>query len=374
MRKLTQYLKKQKGRLNAVRVNRNGRRIPDKVVVLESDDWGAIRTSSKAALDKLEEKGIYHTSSIYQYDSLASASDLEGLFEVLACVRDHTGNPAALTANTIVANPDFKRIEQNGFREYHYEPCTETMKRYPEHENNWALWQEGMRAGLFKPQLHGREHLNISRWLKALQSNRDHTRFCFNLGMTYSGKEDYSFMEALDWDDMAEENSHERILREGAELFKQIFGYSSLSFIAPCYNWSARHEQYLAGAGVEILQGRRTQLSPTGQLGRYRPIRHGWGEKNGLGQYYNIRNVFFEPSSNPRKDWVDAALAEIRTAFQFGKPAVVCTHRVNYVGFIDPANRSRGLNALADLLKTIVKTWPEVRFLSTDQLYAYWHD
>ena len=71
---------------------------------------------------------------------------------------------------------------------------------------------------------------------------------------------------------------------------------------------------------------------------------------------------------NPDKDWVDSCLAQISNAFLFNKPAVICSHRVNYIGFIEQANRDRGLKNLSKLLHLIVKKWPEVRFISTDQL------
>ena len=71
---------------------------------------------------------------------------------------------------------------------------------------------------------------------------------------------------------------------------------------------------------------------------------------------------------NPHKDWVNSCLAQIRNAFLFNKPAVICSHRVNYIGFIEPANRDRGLEGLRKLLQLIVRKWPEARFISTDQL------
>uniref|UniRef100_UPI0040496F24 hypothetical protein n=1 Tax=Flavobacterium sp. TaxID=239 RepID=UPI0040496F24 len=83
---------------------------------------------------------------------------------------------------------------------------------------------------------------------------------------------------------------------------------------------------------------------------------------------YNIRNCFFEPSSAPDRDWVDSCLVQISSAFLWNKPAVICSHRINYIGFIDEKNRDRGLRDLNNLLKKIVQKWPEVKFISTDEL------
>jgi hypothetical protein len=38
------------------------------------------------------------------------------------------------------------------------------------------LWIEGMQNNIFKPQFHGREHLNYKRWLNALQKDIDGAR------------------------------------------------------------------------------------------------------------------------------------------------------------------------------------------------------
>jgi hypothetical protein len=55
---------------------------------------------------------------------LANETDLKALFEVLHSVNDKNGNPAIITANTIVANPGFDKISDSDYQEYHYEPFT----------------------------------------------------------------------------------------------------------------------------------------------------------------------------------------------------------------------------------------------------------
>ena len=51
-----------------------------------------------------------------------------------------------------------------------------------------------------------------------------------------------------------------------------------------------------------------------------------------------------------------------------GKPAVIGMHRVNYVGGIDEANRDFGLSQLRMLFSKILLAWPDVEFMSTEQL------
>src|SRR5690606_22010632 len=92
------------------------------------------------------------------------------------------------------------------------------------------------------------------------------------------------------------------------------------------------------------------------------------GQQNDLGQYYLVRNARFEPSSNPNKDWINSCLKEIETAFFWKKPAIIETHRVNFIGFLNPKNRDGNLKLFNQLLKEIIKRWPDVEFKASDEL------
>ena len=106
------------------------------IVVFESDDWGSVRMPSLEVRERLLRNGVVlqSPSSYDKVDTLASEQDLTFLMEVLDSVRDSRGNPAVITFDTIVANPDFKRIKQSGYTEYYYEPFTSTLKKYPGRE------------------------------------------------------------------------------------------------------------------------------------------------------------------------------------------------------------------------------------------------
>ena len=154
-----------------------------KIVVIESDDWGSVRMPSREVYEEFLRRGVRVDWDPYcRYDSLATADDLSALFDVLTSVKDKNGRHAVLTADTVVANPVFEKIKASDFREYFYEPFTETLKRSPRHDGAWELWQQGMDAGIFHPQLHGREHLNVKKWLRTLQSGEEITRLSFDLG------------------------------------------------------------------------------------------------------------------------------------------------------------------------------------------------
>ena len=157
-----------------------------KIIVFESDDWGSIRMPSKRTFNKLNALGLDLESEGYArynlYDTLANKDDLQCLFEVLDEFKDINGNPCIFTAVSVVANPDFKKIEENDYMNYYYEPFTKTLEAYYPGQNVFEMWQLGISKKVFFPQFHGREHLNISAWMDALRLNHQHTRQAFDFG------------------------------------------------------------------------------------------------------------------------------------------------------------------------------------------------
>lgn len=336
-----------------------------RIVVFESDDWGAIRMPSREVYEKLLTEGYRVDKIAYESnDSLAREDDLCALFEVLRKYKDKNGNHPVITANCVVANPDFERIKASDFQQYYYEPITETFKRYHGCENSFALWKQGVSEGIFHPQSHGREHLNVARWMKALQINDVDTRHAFEYGlMGLFPKEDYSqgnvFQVALD-NTWCKLQQLEEILSNGLDLFEQLFGYKSKTFIAPCYTWHPQLEKLLYDKGVIGLQGMVYQHVP-GE----KPIRHFMGTRNAHGQIYTIRNSFFEPTKEINKE---ECLNRINYAFRWHKPAIISTHRINYIGALREENRTNNLKQLDSLLHSILKLWPDVEFMTSDQL------
>ena len=356
-------------------LNIPGWRSNRKIVVIESDDWGTIRTSSRDAYQHFLNNGYPVNECPYNSnDALESDEDMELLFEILSSVNDKNGNPAVVTANNIVANPDFEKIKASGYQQYFFEPFTATLQQYPRHHRVEALYKEGIEKKLFMPQFHGREHVNTNRWLHSLQKNEKAIKLAFEQSM-FSVHYDTKpvvvneWMDALDGDSANALNEKAAMLKQGLELFHSIWGFRSKSFIAPCYVWDSSLEPVLAANGVEYIQGMVNQLEPIAEPGyTYKKKYHYQGQRNKYGQRYLIRNVFFEPSTNPNFNWVDDCLHRIETAFRWNKPAIISSHRVNFIGFINAKNREVNLALLLQLLQSIIKRWPDVEFMSSDQL------
>jgi hypothetical protein len=346
-----------------------------KIVVLESDDWGSIRMPSLEVYDILHQSGVAVSNGDNQIyntkDSLATAADLSSLFEVLNSVKDTKSQTAILTAVSVVANPVFEQIRKDGFRNYHYEPFTETLKRQKGCENSFQLWQEGIAKRLFMPQFHAREHLNVSEWLRNLQKLDAHTQLSFDhrfwgYDNASTSATNISYQSAFDFSEPGDLLVQAETIQSGLKLFEELFGYKASYFVPTNGPFNNSLEKVAAESGIRFMYSSRLQKEPVGG-GKWRNVFHYLGQKNKFNQRYILRNCFFEPSLG-RKDWVNSCLSDIDFAFRNRKPAVITSHRVNYIGALDPQNRINGLSQLGLLLQSIVKKWHDVEFMTTDQL------
>jgi hypothetical protein len=151
-------------------------------------------------------------------------------------------------------------------------------------------------------------------------------------------------------------------------LFKDIWGFPSASIIAPCYTWSKNLEEVFKDNGIKYIQSSRAQKEPISIDRPFNIIRNYCGKKNQQGLIYLVRNVGFEQIESNDSDIVNAALKQIKTSFFWGRPAIVSTHRVNYIGSLQERNRYDNLKLLKTFLIEITKRYPDVEFLSSDEL------
>lgn len=309
-----------------------------------------------------------------RYDSIESNDDLELLFEILCRYRDRLGNHPAFTPLALVANPDFARIEADRYERYHCEPFTETLKGYPVHDRVYDLWKEGIGNRLFVPEFHGREHLNVRRWIEDLRKGVAATRRAFQVGVTGIGMDQAEglsgdYQAAFDLDQPEDWTMHEEIVRDGLGLFRKLFGYEASFFTPPNGLYSHKLDETLKVRGIEFINAGRCDVEPRGR-GRTRWRFRYMGQRNKKGQRYLIRTAQFEPSEECGVDWVDRCLAGMAIAFRWGKPAIISSHRVNFCGYLVPDNRSRGLRELDRLLAQILTHWPDAEFLTMRELRA----
>jgi len=356
-------------------VNIPGWRTKRKIIVIESDDWGSIRMPSTKVYKRALAKGIRVDKCPFnRLDTLANDDDLNALFETLTKIKDSKGRCLPITANTLAANPDFERIRKNNFLDYHYENFTVTLQKYYPNRDIFNLWREGIYKKIFHPQFHGREHLNVIRWMKNLKKDLPETKFAFDndffgISTTITTEERKSYQAAFDLETKEDLKFHKEIITDGLGLFKKIFNFRSKSFIAPNYVWSTGLETHLHNLGVDTIQGARSQWDPSSLNLVLK--RHFMGNKNNKDQVYLIRNVIFEPALNRTIDSVANALKQVDIAFRWHKPAVISSHRLNYIGALNERNRKENLFLLNKFIEKAKEKYPDLIFMTSDELGDY---
>jgi hypothetical protein len=358
-------------------VNVSGWTTSRKIVVLESDDWGSIRMPSVAAYNNLLDAGIAVNKSPYcKYDNLCSVADLDALFSVMQKHIDSVGNNPVLTANVVVANPDFDAIKASDYQVYSYEAIDQTFARFFPNEKPLAMWKEGLDNKLFLPQFHGREHVNVALWLEKLQQ-KDATFLkafeekCWGISNDIFSTTTKSIQASFDYTRPEELVFMKESIVDGLQLFKKLFGFASESFIPNNYIWPIELNETLQQNNIRVMQGMKYQLLPKqlGETKRKKIRRYNGqlvGENNPILQ--TVRNVQFEPSllpANEKDHSVSRCLEQIQTAFLWKKPAIITTHRINFCGTLSEENRVSNLKLFDQLLGEITKRWPEVEFMTT---------
>jgi hypothetical protein len=358
-------------------INLKGKSLTKKLIVIESDDWGSIRIPSREVSQTLINKGLLDKNNPFDtIDCLESEEDLQSLFGVLGNFKDHLGNTPIITANMVMANPDFDAIKTSNFKDYKFEVFTDTYKRNSVTSSTIEALQQGIQEKLFFSQFHAREHLNINLWMQYLQ-NQDqnfHTAFdqeCFSIKDPSPTNRRNNIMATYDYYSKEDLNVIRKSIIEGLELFEAVFEKKSETTICPCYVWDDKVEAVFNETGIHTFQGSKYQNVPVNGYSRFKKKFRYNGQKDSDNTYF-IRNCLFEPAINSKIDWVNKCMESIKVAFYWNKPAIIGAHRINFVGGIDPKNREDNLELLNSLLLKVLKNWPEVEFISSAELTKYY--
>lgn len=345
------------------------------LVVIESDDWGSIRMPSAEVYRKLQKAGDHPENDAFlRNDCLENVADLTALFAILTSVKDKNGSPAVMTANFAMANPDFDKIDPINDA-YFFEPFTDTYKRYYPDQDVFSCVQDGIKSSCFVPQLHCREHMNVNRWMNDLKQQKYDTVIAFQnhmigTGASFSQENPFGYMDAFN-SNFTSDAELSNVVHEAMELFENTFGKKSETFVASCFVWNDALEKALCEIGVRGIQSGCWQNLPvcTEEGNALRRKLRFTGQKNRIGQVYTVRNCTYEPAyqQTPMKS-AKECLDQIMRAFHNRKPAIINSHRFNYIGSINRENARENLKGLSWLLQTIIDNIPDAEFISTAEL------
>lgn len=311
------------------------------VAVIESDDWGPGPSGHVAALE-----------------------------EVIATLernRDVTGRGATMTIGAILAVPDNRAIREQGFHRYVRQtlvsPRFDAMRR---------TLISGRDRGVLALQLHGLEHLWPAALLEWAKQD-EHVREWILLSQGFDTEALPAPVQTR-WTDVATLPS--RDLPPGAirtavcdevEAFGRCFGESARVAVPPTFVWNSAVERAWAKGGVRavITPGRRLTIRDGKGVagGRDKVILNGELGESGL--VYLVRDIYFEPTLGHT---AEATLVQICSRNRLGRPALLETHRFNFVA--DQTSRERALGELDRLLRYLLKRFPLLRFVSSAELAA----
>jgi len=359
--------------------NITGWRSNRKIVCFAVDDYGNVRLASAKAMDAIERKGIRLQGRYDRFDALDTRQDYEQLFEVLQSVKDSNGRHAIFTTYALSCNADYvASIEKNEYVPQQLDKTYELLSAEdPDaYEGAFDLLHEGIAKGFIKPQYHGREHININVFnalladkhpiLLAILEQR-----CLTDMPGHVKYPNVRISEAFAFWEEAEIARHKEILRDGLNRFEKVYGYPAQTFTPPAMHLHPSLYNFMASFGIKAIDMPRRHEVHMGE-GIYQKERNVTGSKSGQKYVTIVRNCLFEPNSSPI-DWVNTTYNQIKASFFWRKPAIISSHRVNFCGHIDPTNREKGLAQLRILLEKIVQTWPDVEFMSVDELAAEIH-
>ena len=347
----------------------------DQIIVFESDDWGMERVSSNAAFNVLLSQGYeLDKCKFNSNDIIENNNDVEELSKVLLQNISQNGSKPIFTLNMVLSNPNYKKIKEYKFKKYFSYEINEVYSNNHNSLEVLSLLKQGYEDRVFHFEFHCKDHFRHRDWLIKLQNGDKSFVDAFNQKMTsvpvYSLKRScenelldaFSIRNKFDFEVMR--NS----IHEGVNIFKKNFGYLPNSFIAPCYYWSDAIEEIFYKLNINIVQGSKFQKVPNNSKKGYSFKRRINGSLNKNLQIHLVRNCFFEPTLNTEVDWITSVLNDIESAFNSKQPAIICTHRINYVSGLNVLQRDKNLRLLNKLLSILNEKFPKVKYMSTVDL------
>jgi hypothetical protein len=318
------------------------------LVVIQSDDWGMVGIRDGDGFRSLQSRGLNLGSHPHDFYSLETAEDLYCIYEMLSRHTDSIGRHPSIVFNFVMANVDFKASVESGFQWLPLMPLDQGLPGFWERPGLLDAYREGIRLGFIYPAFHGLTHFCQPSVKKILAEGGDRTRLLRTLYESDTPllyyRTPWVGFEYLDeseppnggrWLDLG---TQQRLIDDGVAGFKRIFGHQPTSACAPGYRANPDTRRAWAASGIRIAQnGPGLMLAP-------------YFDDNGLLQLY--RNASFEPALDLEGSSPAATLQAVRTALASAKPAIICSHSINFHSTLKN-NRDVTLSGLDRILTTL---------------------
>ena len=306
------------------------------VVIFESDDWGPGPRDQTQALNKLRNILCRYTDATGRHPVITLGINL-------AAPQVTQSEAARLTYNRkLLSNPEYARL-------------LEAVNR-------------GVSAGVFALQLHGTEHY-CPQVLIDVASKDAQVREWLIKGDQYSEllpdhlQSRWLNARALPTVEHDPDSINDAVAQE-VKIFKAVFGAKPRVTVPNTFAWTDSVEKAWAASGISYLItcGKRfTGRDSSGYLvSDNKEIVNG-EQRNGLTCL--VRDAYFEPVKGHR---AEDALKIVGGYVDCARPLLFETHRFNFVSLNSKAEQS--FDELDCLVREIVQKYPEVRFISSEEL------
>ena len=347
-------------------LNANIKGIKEPTLIFQSDDWGSQRMPDLKTFELLKKQSWLDVEACYytKTDSLENVNEVDNLLNVLSSFKDKRGNSPVFTLNMNLYNPNFAKMKESKFESY-YEMDLENSYQYYNSGDVLKTLQKAKKSNLIDIQYHGKQHFNIGEYMSLLQTNevvKKAAEYEF-YALSYFNSKSIQTPFLAAYYPFFEKKDFLLNFKEGFDYFTKIFDTSPQSFIAPVYAWGDELEDFSVQMGCKIIQG---LLRKSDDLNNINKIR----KNNMSDRIIQVRNVGFEPTIGENYDWLNKTIRQIEIAFLMNRPAIISTHRLNYISSINPKNAGDNLKLLTKLIQLILNRWPNVSFSKTSQLYV----
>ncbi|UAM96622.1 hypothetical protein K8354_09730 [Polaribacter litorisediminis] len=348
-----------------------GKKTKTKIIVFESDDWGSFRFKNKYIRDKFIKNFNPHLW-MHNYDTFESANDLQNLFDTLKAIKGKDDKNPKFTFLMNPSNPDFKKIKESNFQNFYNETFLETLDNRNDGKEIFDLYNTALENKMIEIGFHGREHLNVNQWMNDLKNNDKIAHLGFeNKVWGFSGlfvpNAMKSYRSTFDINSYHEIKKLKNNIAEGISIINKTFNQKTTYFLPPDGPYHLSLNSELVHNGIDYIGLSKLHNNPLEPQWYHKKLF--WiGKTTKEGLTVITRNVIFEPSSPRHNDPINFALKQITDAFKHNKPAVISSHRANFVGSLNSQQRDISLKLLSDLICKIIKIWPEVEFMTSSEL------
>ncbi|MGD0477866.1 MAG: hypothetical protein ABSB29_06845 [Nitrososphaerales archaeon] len=344
-------------------------------VVFESDDWGLCgEGKDRSTHERLASLGydMYSKAQRRSYtNTLETEEDLDRLYRTLMSFRDSIGRNPVFTANFVMTNPSFSQISASGFTRYHSVPIT---LGFP---GTWALrnsvvqaWHRGIKNKLIVPEYHGFSHFNYPRWLEGLRKGDKKLLDFFKEEMFTTSEQNPTVSEygvasvsGVEYDSFEQQYSS---ITKGMRIFKSVFSSYPKSTIPPNDILNSLSLLAFARAGIGLVQSERRKITSILGLNQPDPRTPIDALRRVLLQLTVITRMYRNVRLEIGEQEETSALELSSRVFALGSPAIVGTHRQNYVGGVDSKAVDQGVKRLEDFLAGLCED-PNLFFLTSSE-------